>query len=202
MKEHDFDSILKIVIPNLPEYQPGKEVWENISNSIDFDAELEKTIPFLSEHQPDQHSWNRIEKEIKGRRSTTKIVRLLRVPAGIAASILLFVAIYSILKNSPSTTVTYSEEMAEESVSNISTRLDLNDPVLIIEEACQKSSYICETEEFTEKKMLLDKVSKELNNVNKEIDQYGSSISLEKTKIKLENLKAEVLKDLIKQIQS
>lgn len=202
MKELEFETVLKNVIPNLPEYEPGKEVWENISSNLDFDAELNKALPLLPDYQPDQNSWEKIEHQLTQKRRNIKVVQMLRVPVGIAASVLLFVAIYSILNTNHSTTLSYSEEMVEEWTNNEAVRPVKDNPELLIEEACQKYTYICETEEFAEKKMLLDKLNQELQNVNSEINRYGSSLSLEKAKIKLENLKAEALKDLIKQIQS
>ncbi|HCT29540.1 MAG TPA: hypothetical protein DIW31_02125 [Bacteroidales bacterium] len=202
MKKLEFESILKNVIPNLPEYEPGKEVWESISSNLDFDAELNKTLPHLPDYQPDQNSWEKIEHRLNKKRRSTKVVQILRIPVGVAASILLFVAVYSILNSNHSTTLHYSEELVEEWTNNEADRPVKDNPEILIEEACQKATYICESEEFTEKKMLLDKVNQELQNVNREINRYGSSLSLEKAKIKLENLKAEALKDLIKQIQS
>lgn len=202
MKELKFESIIKNVIPNMPEYEPGKEVWENISSSIDFDVELNKALPHLSDYQPEQYSWERIEHHLNKKKLKAKVVQILRIPIGVAASVLLFVAIYSILNAKHSTTLIYSEEMAEEWTNNETDKSVIVNPEQLIEEACQKYTYICETEEFTEKKMLLDKVNQELQNVNSEINRYGSSLYLEKAKIKLENLKAVALKDLFKQIKS
>lgn len=205
MKKSDFDKLLNRTIPNLQEFEPDKMLWERISSNLDFDIEVEKNISKLPLYSPDDKLWNKIDASINQRKNRRiRVIKLLRIPASIAASILFIVTVYFVLNRNNKTTLSRTEEFSTEWSNNMESndKKRAIDPELFIEETCQKHSFICETKEFNEKSSLLNELNQNLQKINNEINSYGSSISLEKSKIKIENLKAQVVKDLIKQILS
>jgi len=207
MKRDDFETILKKNIPELPEYEPKENLWESISSNLDFEAALEKNKPNLASYSPDENLWNKIEVSINQKKHDTnhraRVIKLLRIPASIAASILLVVTFYFAF-NKNNVTLSHTEEVALEWQGKPE-RIESNNlinPEKFIQETCQKHNFICETEEFREKSELLNELNQNLERINAEINTYGTSVPLEKSKIKVENLKAQVVKELIKQILS
>ncbi len=207
MKRDDFETMLKKTIPTLPEYEPKENLWESISSSLDFDAALEKNKPNLTSYSPDENLWNKIEVSINQKKQDTnqraRVIKLLRVPVSIAASILLVVTFYFAF-NKSNVTLSHTEEVAVEWQVNpeINESINAINPEKFIQETCQKHNFICETEEFRQKNELLNELNQNLERINAEINSYGTSVPLEKSKIKVENLKAQVVKELIKQILS
>jgi len=204
MKRNDFETILKTNIPKLQEYEPKPNLWENISSNLDFEVEIERNIANLSSYSPEENLWDRIEKSVNQEiNPQTKIIKLLRVPVSVAASVLLVVAIYFTFIKNNAVTLSHTEEIALDWQSNPKIdNLNAINPEAFIQETCQKHNFICETEEFQEKSRLLNELNQNLEKINAEIDAFGTSISLEKSKIKIENLKAQVVKELVKQILS
>lgn len=205
MKKDGFEYILNEVIPRLQDYEPAKNLWERISSILDFEVEVKKSMPNLATYSPDVDLWSRIDKQINPRIvKEKKIVNLLRVPVSIAAIFLLIITIYFAFNQNRGIRTTYSEEVAME-WQNIQQTVEFDssmNPERFILEACSKHSFICETEEFKEKWALLSELNQNLHKINGEIDRYGTSVSLEKSKIKLENLKSQVVKEMIKHIVS
>lgn len=205
MKNNDLENILKRTIPMLPEYEPDKKLWDSISSNLDFDIELEKNRSNLPTYSPDESLWYKIDKNINQEKNhRTKIIKLLRVPVSIAASVLLLVTIYFAFNKNNGISVSHTEEIAMEwqSKPEINESINAINPEKFIQETCQRHNFICETEEFREKSELLNELNKNLERINAEINSYGTSVSLEKSKIKVENLKAQVVNELIKQILS
>lgn len=204
MKRDDFDMMLKKNIPELQEYEPNENLWESISSSLDFEAALEKNKPNLTSYSPDESLWSKIETGLEQEQNhRTRIIRYLRIPVSIAASVLLVVTFYFAF-NKSNVTLSHTEEVAIEWQINPEANETINaiNPEKFIQETCQKHNFICETEEFREKSELLNELNQNLERINAEINSYGTSVPLEKSKIKVENLKAQVVKELIKQILS
>ncbi len=204
MKRDDFETMLKKNIPELPDYKPNENLWESISSNLDFEIALEKNKPILTKYSPDESLWSKIEISIeKEQNYRTRIIRNLRVPVSIAASVLLVVTFYFAF-NKNNVTLIHTEEVVLEWQGKPETNEMINaiNPEKFIQETCQKHNFICETEEFREKSELLNELNQNIERINAEINSYGTSVPLEKSKIKVENLKAQVVKELIKQILS
>ena len=202
MINKDFETMLGKSIPNLPEYEPDINLWGNISSSLVFDIELEKAIVELPSYSPNENLWSKISIGINSNHINPRIriVKTLRIPVGIAASFLLVATIYFAFFNNNRGSISYTEEVSLEWQNNIETR-NVN-PEKLIQEICEKHTFLCENEEFKEKSDLLIRLNQNLEKINNEINMYGTSISLEKSRIKVENRKAQVVKELIKQIVS
>lgn len=74
----------------LPEYEPGKDSWNNLERSLDFEKQLARSLAGLPRHQPREESWNRIERRLTHKRRP--LIRYLTAAA--AAAILLLAGIF------------------------------------------------------------------------------------------------------------
>lgn len=205
MTKSGFEYRLKEIIPMLKEFEPAQNLWERISSNLDFEVEAEKAVSKLATFSPDENLWSRIDNKLNQRaNSRIKIIKLLSVPVSIAAMLLLIVTIYLAFIQNNYISTSYSEEIVMEwqNIQETSDYKGSNNPEIFILQACTKHPFICETDEFKEKWALLNDLNQNLQEINGEINRYGSSVSLEKSKAKLENLRSEVVKDLIKQILS
>jgi hypothetical protein len=190
-------------LDNLPQHSPDDKVWEYIEDQLEFREQLTKVSLNLPVHEPSEQIWQNIEGKLENKKTRNIFpvaISYISIAAGIAALVVLSITFTQ--KNKE--IVTKSVEISENGMNTQNNESDkITDKALtFIDNQCKSSNYLCEIPEFREKHQKLEEVNNELKKVNEEIESLGSSPSLFQTKTKLENLKARLIKDLVKQVTS
>ncbi|MBN1186791.1 MAG: hypothetical protein JXB49_31220 [Bacteroidales bacterium] len=200
----DFSNKLNKAITELPEYQFDTAVWDKIEARLDFEDKLEAALTGLPRLEYDNNVWENIERGVEKDQQQFKRYkskRIVRYAASIAASVLFFSTIlYKYLK--PETTVTVSEEIVELFEEPIKLDVADVDPMEYINESCQQRMEVCNNPDFLEQKQQLFELDTEIKRLQEVIESYGESPAIIKSMVKMENMRSEILKDLIKTLRS
>ncbi len=199
----EFNRQLRNTLKNLSESNPDEKIWERIDSRLNFEEQLKIAIPKMPVFEPKENVWQNIETKLDNKKSVKlypSVFRYLSIAAGIA---LIFV-LSLIITQQNKETVTKTVEIADSNLdlnNNESDKIS-DQAVAFINEQCKSSSYLCEVPDFQLKQQELNEVLDELKKINEEMAVLGGSSSLYMTKTKLENLKTQLIKDLVKQVTS
>ena len=199
----EYKKKLRSALNKLPQHSPDPEVWERIEGQLTFNEQLTFGSQNLPIHEPDEKVWRSIEKQLdhkKIRKIIPVTIRYLSVAACIAAII---ITTLTITRNHKEI-LTKSVEISDNNLQIPTDESDkLTDKAIsFLDDQCKSSNYLCEMPEFREKHQKLIEVNSELKIMNKEMESLGSSPTMLQTKTKLENLKAQLIKELVKQVTS
>ena len=199
----DFKKQLRNTLDNLPEFSPDDKIWERIDDQLNFQEQLKVACRNLPVYEPRENIWQNIENKL-GTRKTVKlfpvVMRYLSIAAGIA--VILVVSLTVTRGNREKITKTVEIAELNFAIKPNDSDKTTDQAVSFIDAQCKSSSYLCEVPEFHQKQQQLDEVNNELKKVNKVMETLGDSQSLVQTKTKLENIKAQLIKDLVKQVTS
>jgi len=203
--QDNFEEKIGILIPHLPEYEPDKAMWGKIEAQLQFEEKLDNQLLQLPEFEFKEDIWAKISDQLNvdvKAKPSNKIKKFIIYSLSAAAAIVLLFGLSSILSNKPETEINYSQETVsiDEQVE-ISETVEF-DPIKLLDQNCLSVPEICSSPEFIEKKDLLLELDTEYRNISEVINRYGESPELIKSLIKIENLKSEIIKDLIKKINS
>jgi hypothetical protein len=201
--KRDHKKQFRNALDNLPQYSPDQKVWDRIERQLGFQEQLTIACRNLPVYEPGENIWQKIENKLDDKKTIhlfPQILRYMSIAAGIAVIVTLSLTITKRNKE----ILTKSVEIAEfdSQVKQIETDKLSDEAISFIESQCKNSTYICEVPEFHQKQQQLTEVTGELKKVDKEMESLGSSPSLFQTKTKLENLKAQLIKDLVKKVTS
>jgi len=200
-----FDDKLNNVVKSLAEFEPAEDAWIKIESRLDFEKKVDNEIPQLPKLKFKENTWNKIENELVQNRKTktnTKIKKLVLYSFSAAASIVLLLGISKLFIKNDEIEISYSQEYV--GGDKDFERFELNDlnPLKYLEENCETVPDVCETPEFLEQKQILIELNNEHKNLTEVIKNYGESPELIKSLIKVENLKSEIVKEMMKAINS
>lgn len=202
MKESRFEQRIQKRIQQLPKFEPKQDIWENIQSRLSFEKHLKKTLDSLPNSQPKNELWMTIAKSLDNNvvRDKSEVSKsLLFYMTAVAASIAILIGFYFKTNLKPDITIT--EEIATIE-NNIDFQWNVPEPIEYINEQCKKQNSICNDPEFIENKKQLEELDKELRNLKKVINRYGESPELIKSVIIIENLKTEIILELMNSLNS
>lgn len=195
--EDNFEKYLNKNIKSLPETDHDENLWEEIANELDFEEKLEQTCKTLPVHEYGDHLWDSINYDA----NRLKYRKLLYV-SGIAASILLFIGIYTFYSNSKDYSISYTTEI-QINANQISLGVENNQNVeVMLRQLCQYSTFNCNNPEFFQIRNQLSELEAEIQKLNQVITTYGESPELIKYLIKMENQKSDIVNAFLKKIES
>ncbi len=186
-----------------PNIAPPNRFGIALKGQLGFQEQLTAACRNLPVYEPGEHIWQNIERKLDNKKTVSLypvVLRYLSIAAGIAIILTLSITITQ-RKNE---IITKTMEIADNGSPVQSEESDnLSDQaVYFIDMQCKNSTYLCQVPEFSQKHQQLVEVTIELKKLNKEMETLGSSPSLFHTKTKLENIKAQLIKDLVKQVTS
>lgn len=198
----EYKKHFKTALNKLPQSNPDHKIWERIEGQLAFREQLTNASQHLPDYEPGEQIWQNIEKKLDHK--TIKIFpvtyRYLSIAAGIAAIVVCTIIITHKNRETINETVEITDN--EQKISTIESDSLTSQVFAFIDAQCKSSSYICRSQEFQDERQQLSEVNGELEKVNKTISTLGSSYSIIRTKTKLENIKAQLIKDLVKQVTS
>lgn len=199
----EFNKQMKNAISGLLEHSPDDTLWQKIEAGLEFCVQLNKAVKQFPKHKADEKIWQNIDKKLdanKIKKLNPTIIRSLSIAADIAIVITIGFVFFSKGKE----TITIHTEASEnwQKTSTLKTDSLSNQVFKFIENQCKMSPYLCKAPEFEKTNQQLIEVDTELEKVNRVIETLGDSPSLVITKTKLENLKAQLIKDIVKQVTS
>ena len=197
-----FDNKLNKVIQTLGEFDPVGNAWLKIESQLSFEEELDRKVMSLPVSDFKPVIWNNVVRQLTQNHKTktnTKIKKIILYSFSAAASIILLLGVLTLISENYNTEITYSQEFI---VDEGDTGIGVNDlePLEYLESNCQSLPEICKTPEFLQQKQMLIELNNEHNNLTEVIKKYGESPELIKSLIKVENLKSEIVKELMKAI--
>jgi hypothetical protein len=197
---NNFEEKLGKVIEQLPEFEPDNFVWAKIEAQLVFEEKLGDEKLNLPEINFSNKSWEYIDYKLDNK--VKPIKKIVLYALSVAATIVIIFGISGIFNKNQDVRITYSKEQitANESL-NENEDPELN-PLEFIEQNCLAKKEICNSPEFKEQKKALSELENERKKITKTINMYGESPILIKSLIKIENLKSEIIKDLIKKMNS
>jgi hypothetical protein len=199
----EFNKQIKRAISGLPEQSPDDKVWRGIEAQLEFREKLKDAGKRLLVHEPSEIIWQKIEANLSHaniKRFNPAAIRYLSVAASIAVIVVCSIIFFHKGKETTTESVESADNWLQPAVlttDSLGVRA-----FKFIETQCKNSPYLCKAPDFDEKRQQLIEVSTELEKVNKVMATWGGSPSLFKTKTKLENLKAQLIKDIVKQVTS
>jgi hypothetical protein len=201
MKE--FDIKLKQALKNLPLHEPQKGSWNAIEKRLDFNDKLRLKIEGLPVYKPNENLWQEIEPGIR-KEPKLKVSRYIISGLSVAATILILIVLKNYMFSNRSEKITVTEEIVNEWKKPLNTDSDIacRSAVKFINKQCSEKSYLCDNPVFNSKKKELDNVETQIKTLQNIISTSGSNESLIKSNIKLENLRARLMKDLLKIVSS
>lgn len=200
MIDDNFNEKLEKVIRNLPEYEPDKELWTQIESQLYFEEKVNTELINLTEVDINDRTWEKIEKRLNFSKKAIRKVLIYSLSA--AATFAIILGLSGIFNKNQEVKISYStEQISTDENYNEVEKVDL-DPLKFLEQNCLAKVDICNSPEFKEQKATLLEIENERKNITETINAYGESPELVKSLIKIENLKSEILRDLIKRLDS
>lgn len=199
----NFEDQLSRSLKKLPVYAPNDAVWNKIEADLKFNKQLKDSISNLPVHEADNKAWEHIHTNLS--KTAKRInIRPIIYAFAVAACVLAFIVVFRFEKKQAVDEVIVYEELNQEWIPATSINKDEQeeDVLKFIDKQCFESSYLCQIPEFRNLQKELKEVESDILELNKTINQIGSSSSLERLQIKLENHKAQIIKQLVKQVTS
>jgi hypothetical protein len=200
-----FEDKLTQRIKELPELSYREELWESIASRLDFEKKLSNKLNELPEAEFRQNLWQQIEHKIDFSQVATEkhAIRRFAFYGGIAATILFLIGIV-FFKNRENIKIESHEEYSfkENNLPPANQQVSAEETLRYIEKWCVKHNDLCNAPGFVEDKNQLLQIESEIKNINQVISRTGKSPALIKSLIKMENQKADIIKGLIKKMNS
>lgn len=203
--QEQFDKKLETAIGQLKELEPKELSWASIASQLDFEKNLDKSIDNLPEFEFKEDCWNNIEIKLEKNHKTktnTKIKKLIVYSLSAAAAIAILISVPRLINLESGVEISHSQEVLIESEMTDDFKPKETNPIKYLEENCKTVPEVCESPEFLEQKKLLEELNMEHENLTKTIENYGESPELIKSLIKIENLKSDIVKEMIKTLNS
>jgi len=204
-KDSLFEHKLEKAIKNLPAHEHEDMIWERIEAQLAFEEKLGIATNNLPEFDFEPGNWGKIEQKLLENKKPVKKLKLRKLVVyslSAAAAIALIIGLSGVLTKNDNAIITYTKEQVAENESSQIEKTEELDPMKFLEQSCMSKSEICNSPEFKEQKETLKELEAERQRITETIDAYGESPELVKSLIKIENLKSEILKDLIKTLNS
>jgi hypothetical protein len=200
MRNDNFNEKLEKVIKSLPEVEPNKELWGQIEAQLSFEEKVNAEIINLTEFDINDRTWEKIENRLNNSKKSVRKVLIYSLSA--AATIALILGLSGIFNKNQEVKISYSTEQISTDKNNDEEEQTELDPLQFLEQNCLAKAEVCNSPEFKEQKAALLEIENERKNITETINAYGESPELVKSLIKIENLKSEILHDLIKRLNS
>ena len=197
-----FDNILKDRIKELPSYAPGERLWKAVQDELDAEEAVTKRLADLPVHMPAPGTWEAVEAALPASLPVRPSRRLLWLPAGIAAAVILILVIPLFMRSGEKIIVESEVVLSEAQDHIIMPEQSGEDPIEIIRKLCTTGAPVCRTELFLEKMQLYRELDEELRHLESVIGKVGDSPEIIQSIILIENLKSDTLQELIQLIHS
>ncbi len=191
---NNFTQQLKDQVKEIPLLNHDPKLWDKINSQLDFEDQLDLKIKELPLYNPHSKLWNEIEKGLD-KTQKLKSRRILYI-SSIAASFLLLLGLYVMLRFSSVGSITITTEYESNCTLFLETEQDIKLQSKI-EELCLYASTVCSSEEFIEIKNQLLELNDAINEVNTILEKYGESENLVKRLIVMENEKSILINNLL-----
>jgi len=187
-------------IRNLPDYEPKAGLWEQLQEGLHGEpvSALQSAIEQLPEYSPSDALWERIDGELDG---NTKVVQFNKpMWLGIAASLLLLIAVLWNLPSSSTSTsvavVAYSTEKVDNALLIKDWDAD-EDVFIMLKEVCDVQKLACNNPEV---KVLQSELA-ELNDarymLKEAIGNYGTDVDLIQELTDIELQRTSLAKEIL-----
>ncbi|HNT94395.1 MAG TPA: hypothetical protein PKJ71_11940 [Bacteroidales bacterium] len=198
----EFDDILKERIKELPSYAPDERLWKAVHTELDAEEAVSMRLPDLPVHMPAPGTWEAVEAALPASLPVRPSRRLLWLPAGIAAAVILILVIPLFMRSGEKIIVESEVVLSEAQDHIIMPEQSGEDPIEIIRKLCTTGAPVCRTELFLEKMQLYRELDEELRHLESVIGKVGDSPEIIQSIILIENLKSDTLQELIQLIHS
>lgn len=206
MKQEDIDkNKLQDAINSLPEYEPDAQLWNRIEEELEFDAKVRPAIAALPEVEFQEAAWSSVAGGLEDEKGTS-VIRLQswKHILAIAASVLLLLVCGYYLRKAeaPKVRLSYSEEKAAPADTAADSNMQEQEAEMFIRESCSHEPVKCSSEDINSLKRELKDLDKQDQVLQSAAAKYGEDEKIIQDKIKVENMKAQIIKELIQKLDS
>lgn len=190
---------LKKALEQLPEYEPGQEVWDNISYLL---SKKGASLQFqkLPVYEAPESIWNNISTKLDQARPRLISIRKLYWYAAITAGVILggFV-ISNQLSDSSSETISFSTEAIND-ITNASDWANDEAAFSLLDEFCNKIAFECNSPEFISLKTELDELNTAHSELKAVLTAFNEDPDLLEQLTLIERQRTDLLKTLFAKI--
>lgn len=191
--------ILKDKIQELPEYRPWEHVWKGIEHWLDYDDILHRKANQLHDYEVRDEVWDTVYNGLKRSHSKNKIFIQVLVAA---ASVVMFILIFRYTNQSENMKNVSVHEIKIPEQPELKGPNQYYDVQAYIDKICQLNGPVCEHPQFLLKKMSLEELQEESKELLEYESKFGGSVAIEKSKIRIEEMKMELVKEMIEMLNS
>lgn len=199
MDKH-FNDIVSQSIGQFPEYQPDENCWSKIEEVLDMDAQISEKSKDLPLLEPEDRLWDNISEKL----TRNPFSRRRKIASYLAAaSVLAFALALSLVLRNHSIDIEEEYSVTVESSPPASADIhNLQDPTELIQQLCRTGAPICDSDDFKQKLNLYEELCEEQKGLEQIVNQIGESPEIIQSIIKIENLKSNVLQEIIQLMHS
>ena len=183
---------LQNAIQNLPGYEPGEKLWNNIAEKLN-ELPLHTAVQALPEYEPDEQLWEMIATKSSVKKPALRWWHLAAAMVAIGA-----VGLLTYVKDA-NANIAYS-------VEKIDSRLQNNDlkptdtQYQRLKAYCETETLVCNSQDYKRLQMEYEKLNDASVQLKQAIGEYNTEVELVKQYIFLEEQKADILNEMAKMI--
>ncbi len=198
---------LQNALQRLKQYEPSGQVWQNVDTTLQSieneDIKLKNALKKLRQYEPPPVVFMKIIQELPARRTGILRVisdtRLAAAAAMIGLIMTLGILYYANKPSQDSIELAFTKEVVDDEILKNNAKIDAEDEqaFAMVEDICQKQSFICEQPEVKTLKSELDELNSAYSELKEAIGQYGADATLLQQLSSIEQERTEVLKKII-----
>ncbi len=191
----------------LPEHDPRPDLWARIEADLNYEDRLEQALRTLSDHDPGD-VWAALEARLE-QTGSQPVKRLIRWPnaGGMAAAAALAGLVAGWLwwpvatDTTEQVSVAYSTEPAVKAKPDLQTTQADDHFMTFVEQHCRQEVAACSRAGVKELKGRLDDLNERKVKIEEKLSVFGNDPALVEAQIKIENERAEVTKQLVRELR-